>query len=87
MEDRKTPTPSQIETALTGYVTEVEAAKMLGFASRQAFHRRSEPYKRSFGRIKSPHGWLYSVEGVKRHLQAEGRQTLTADQTTAPFRT
>ena len=85
MEDRKAPTPSQIEAVLNKYLTESDAAKRLDM-SRQAFHKRTEQFKRGFGRIKSPHGWLYSIEGIDRYLQAEGRQVPTADQETAPFR-
>ena len=86
MEDRKAPTPSQIEAVLTKYLTEADAAERLGFASRQAFNKRTEQYKRSFGRIKSPHGWLYSIEGIDRYLQAEGRPLPEVNQAATPFR-
>ena len=85
MEDRKAPTltPVQLETALNDYLTETDAAKTLGL-SRQAFHRRSDQFKRGIGRIKSPHGWLYSVGGLSRYQEAQGLPAVSATSAT-PF--
>lgn len=83
MESRKAPTltPVQLETALNDYLTETDAAKTLGL-SRQAFNKRQESFKHNFGRIKSPHGWIYSVKGISRYLEAQGRPAV---QPAAPF--
>ena len=74
MEDRKAPTltPVQLETALNDYLTETDVAKTLGL-SRQAFNKRQESFKHNFVRIKSPHGWIYSVKSVSRYLETQGR--------------
>ena len=56
--------PEELERALEAYVTEAEAAELLGI-SRQALHKRSETTKRSIGGIRSPSGWIYRREALR----------------------
>ena len=83
MEEKKKPSPLQIEAALAGRVDVTTVADLLG-VTKQAIYKRPDWIKREMGGIKTPIGWLFDVEQVKHYQIYPGRPS-EGRQSPAPF--
>lgn len=72
MEEKKKPSPLQIEAALAGRVDVTTVADLLG-VTKQAIYKRPDWIKREMGGIKTPIGWLFDAEQVKHYQTLPGR--------------
>lgn len=62
--------PSTLERALLDYVTEAEAASLLGM-SRQGLNKKPDAAKRRLGGIPGPGGWLFHRATLEQDPRCE----------------